>query len=99
MAAELEAISRTVWRRIEEKGSLSGRTVTLKVKYADFRIVTRARSLTGPVRSREEFLSIGIGLLQGLVPVAKPVRLLGLTLSNLCAAEAPHEPVALPLPL
>ena len=42
MIAELERLSHTVWRRIAEK-EISGRTVTLKVKYQDFRIVTRAQ--------------------------------------------------------
>jgi DNA polymerase-4 len=83
LAAELERISETVWRRIGEKGGIAGRTVTLKVKYQDFRIVTRARSLDRPVSGREEFLSIGIALLRTLLPAEKGIRLLGLTLSNL----------------
>ena len=82
LAAELDRISRTVWRRVEEKG-LSGRTVTLKVKYRDFQILTRARSLDRAVSGREEFLEIGCALLHNLMPAAKGIRLLGLTLSNL----------------
>jgi DNA polymerase-4 len=100
MAAELDRISRTVWGRIAEKG-ITGRTVTLKVKYQDFRIVTRARSLDRAVAGREEFLEIGCALLHGLMPAAKGVRLLGLTLSKLSesgAAAAP-TPRELELPL
>jgi len=82
LAAELDRISRTVWRRVEEKG-LSGRTVTLKVKYRDFQILTRARSLDRAVSGREEFLEIGCALLHNLMPAAKGIRLLGLILSNL----------------
>jgi DNA polymerase-4 len=99
MVAELERISETVWRRIGEKGGLSGRTVTLKVKYQDFQIVTRAKSLDRPVSGRAEFLDIGCALLRTLLPVPKGVRLLGLTLSNfgeVQSATAPLEP-ALPL--
>jgi len=62
---------------------LSGRTVTLKVKYRDFQILTRARSLDRAVSGREEFLEIGCALLHNLMPAAKGIRLLGLTLSNL----------------
>ncbi len=99
LARELEAISHTVWRRIAEKNAFSGRTVTLKVKYRDFQIVTRARSLDRPVSGREEFLALGQALLEGLLPVKKPVRLLGLTLSNLCEAQPVAEDApALPLP-
>ncbi|QPQ56315.1 DNA polymerase IV [Allosphingosinicella flava] len=99
MIAELDRISQTVWRRIGEKGGISGRTVTLKVKYQDFRIVTRARSLDRAVSGREEFLEIGSALLRTLLPVPKGVRLLGLTLSNLGenAAPAPERELALPL--
>jgi len=94
MAAELERISRTVWDRIAER-PIAGRTVVLKMKYRDFRIVTRSCSRARPVGGREEFLAIGLNLLERLVPVAKPVRLLGLTLSNLCTPAHP-EPVAEP---
>jgi len=93
LAAELDRISQTVWRRIGEKG-LSGRTVTLKVKYQDFRIVTRARSLDRPVAGREEFLEIGCALLRSVLPTEKGIRLLGLTLSNLSGNDGDPAPVA-----
>ena len=99
LVAELDRISRTVWRRVEEK-KIVGRTITLKVKYQDFRIVTRARSLDRPVSGREEFLGIGCALLRVLLPPPKGIRLLGLTLSNLGEAAAREAaPVELELPL
>ncbi len=99
LLAELDRISHTVWRRIAEK-EIAGRTVTLKVKYRDFQIVTRARSLDRAVAGREEFLEIGVALLGTLLPVAKGIRLLGLTLSNLTeGAGAEAEPLELELPL
>jgi len=99
LAAELDRISRTVWSRIEEK-KISGRTVTLKVKYRDFQILTRARSLDRAVAGREEFLEIGCALLRTLMPAAKGIRLLGLTLSNLREGdEAELEALELELPL
>ena len=88
LLAELDRISRTVWRRIEEKSGIAGRTVTLKVKYQDFRIVTRARSLDRAVGGRDEFLAIGAALLRSLLPPPKAIRLLGLTLSNLGVDDA-----------
>jgi len=102
LVAELDRISQTVWRRIEEK-QIKGRTVTLKVKYRDFQIVTRARSLDRNVADREEFLGIGVGLLRTMLPLAKPVRLIGLTLSNLTESadrdDLEPEELALELPL
>ena len=93
LVAELDRISRTVWRRVEDK-AIRGRTVTLKVKYRDFRIVTRARSLDRAVAGREEFLDIGCALLRTLLPTPKGIRLLGLTLSNLTEGDAPVPPQA-----
>jgi DNA polymerase-4 len=99
LLAELDRIGRHVWGRIEGKG-LAGRTVNLKVKYRDFQIVTRARSLDRLVTGPDEFLEIGAALLRGLIPVARPIRLLGLGLSSLVegGADAPR-PVELELPL
>ncbi|MGZ8998451.1 MAG: DinB/UmuC family translesion DNA polymerase, partial [Allosphingosinicella sp.] len=89
----------TVWRRIETK-QLVGRTVNLKVKYQDFVIVTRARSLERPVRDGAEFLEMGSALLRTLLPPVKAIRLLGLGLSNLGdPMETGSEPAELELPL
>jgi DNA polymerase-4 len=99
LQAELARIGRTVWRRIEAKG-LSGRTVNLKVKYSDFRIVTRARSLDRPVAGLAEFLELGAALLATLLPTGKSIRLLGLGLSSLGEEEAiSPAPRELELPL
>jgi DNA polymerase-4 len=98
LCAELDRISQTVWRRIEDKG-IAGRTVTLKVKYSDFRIVTRARSFPRPVSGREEFLAIGCALLHGLMPLPRSIRLLGLTLSSLSEGDLATAPCELELPL
>ena len=88
--AALEDIIDKVWSRISEK-SAQGRTVTLKVKYADFQQITRAHSALRPVADRAEFATIGHRLLDELLPVDRGVRLLGLTLSSLSNDDAPHE--------
>ncbi len=71
-----------VWERIE-RSEAKGRTVTLKMKYTDFQIVSRARSLTGNVQDKAEFARIGHELLEEMLPLPMPIRLMGLTLSNL----------------
>jgi DNA polymerase-4 len=102
LIAELDRISQTVWRRIAEK-EIKGRTVTLKVKFRDFQIVTRAKSLDRNVAGREEFLEVGVNLLRTMLPVSKGIRLLGLTLSNLTEGgerdELEPAELALELPL
>jgi len=78
----LERIIEIVWERIAEKQA-RGRTVTLKLKFNDFTLITRARSLPRPVAGREEFAALSRALLEEQLPLPMPIRLLGLTLSAL----------------
>jgi DNA polymerase-4 len=97
LLAELERIGRHVWTRIEAKG-IAGRTVNLKVKFGDFQIVSRARSLGREVADVEEFVETGRALLRTILPPPKSIRLLGLGLSNLReGAEARPPELVLPL--
>jgi DNA polymerase IV len=82
----IDGIIEIVWERIERYHA-RGRTVTLKARYADFRIVTRSRSLDHNVADRTELAVIAHQLLDQLLPVPMGVRLLGLTLSNLAADD------------
>jgi DNA polymerase IV len=75
MAAELQPLIDKVWRHCESAGN-RGRTVTLKIKFADFEIISRSRSLSDPVGSRLELEHVAIGLLEKLIPTPKAVRLL-----------------------
>ena len=53
MLAELQPLIDKVWRHCEDKGA-RGRTVTLKVKFADFELISRSRTVTGAVGGRDE---------------------------------------------
>ncbi len=85
LRAALENIADIVWERIE-KAQAKGRTVSLKLRTADFATLTRARSLTQAVASRAEFAGLGHAMLEELLPLPQPVRLMGLTLSALESA-------------
>ena len=87
---QLERIVGLTWDRIE-RSRTEGRTVTLKLKLKDFTGLTRARSLSQPVRDQNEFAEIGHALLDELLPLPQPVRLMGLTLSQLVEDE-PEAP-------
>jgi len=79
---EIERIAQSLWARIE-KAQAYGRTVVLKVKFADFRIITRSRSFAAPVRSVEQLVDAGRALLKGQLPLRMGARLLGLGVHNL----------------
>ncbi len=82
MHEALRPILDKVWRHCQANG-VGGRTVTLKVKYADFAQVTRSRSFPVPVASREALEAASFGLLDGVLPARRGVRLLGVSLSAL----------------
>nr|WP_244465801.1 DNA polymerase IV [Devosia soli] len=73
------------------KRRLAGRTVTLKIKFADFEQITRSKSNAGPLRSRSDMELLIDDLLVREFPPPRPVRLLGVTLSNLAETETEHE--------
>ncbi len=87
--AELQPIFDKVWSHCERTG-VRGRTVTLQVKYADFRQITRGRSLVGYVETRSVLEQLSLDLLSLLFPMAKGVRLLGVSLSVLTTDDAPE---------
>jgi DNA polymerase-4 len=82
LIAAIEPLIDKVWRHCESAGT-RGRTVTLKVKFADFEIITRSRSVSSAVANRDGLAELAIGLLQDNMPFPKPVRLLGVSLSSL----------------
>ena len=85
LADELERIAGYAWTRIE-RAQVAGRSVTLKVKFADFTIITRSKSFGKPV-NRADFESTGQALLAALQPLTKGIRLLGLGLHNLSEGD------------
>jgi DNA polymerase-4 len=86
----LEDIIGIVWESIERNGA-RGRTVTLKMKYTDFQITTRAKSLPNPVADKAAFGRIARELLDDALPLPMPIRLMGLTLSKLDTEPAATE--------
>jgi DNA polymerase-4 len=75
-----------VWRYCEAN-ALRAKTVTLKVKYADFTQITRARSSERSFLSAREIEETIGSLLKPVFPPPKGVRLLGVTLSSLESAD------------
>jgi len=81
MQDELLKITKNVYHRLLRKG-LKGRTLTLKIKYHDFRIVTRSYSFADPIDERELIYKTACDLLLGTEPQGKKIRLLGVSMSN-----------------
>lgn len=86
LIAELRPLVDKVWRHCEATGS-RGRTVTLKIKFADFEIITRSRSAASVVAGRDDLERLACGLVEAEMPLPKRVRLLGVSLSALQAGD------------
>jgi DNA polymerase-4 len=84
--AALGLIATKLWLQAQRK-QITGRTVTLKVKYADFRQITRARTLPAFVNSEAVLADVGQSLFTPLFPLTPGVRLLGLTMSSLAGTD------------
>jgi DNA polymerase-4 len=90
--SEIEAgvleMAEDVWTWCD-KAQEFGRTVTVKVKYGDFQIITRSRSLTaGLVDRREALREMSLMLIRSVLPTPKGIRLVGVTVSNFETRDA-----------
>jgi DNA polymerase IV len=88
LASELERIAGYAWDRVS-RAEVVGRTVTLKVKFGDFTLITRSKSFGSSIPNLESFAAAGQALLAALHPLPKGIRLLGLGLHNLTEIKAP----------
>ena len=71
---------------------LAGRTVTLKVRYHDFRTVTRSGSAPKPVCRSDQIAAVASALLERTEAGQLPVRLLGISVSNFPPPEDRYRP-------
>ena len=76
------------------RGERRGRTVGIKVRFADFSTVTRARTLPSPVNELEPVWRVALDLLRRLDPTP-PVRLIGVRVAGLDEEVAPADQLSL----
>ena len=94
----LIAIVDDVWLRNAKAQDGPARTVTLKLKFADFRQITRSHTLDGAVADKAQLLAVSQTLLMRELPPRLGIRLMGVTLSSFAAHSEGLETIdALPL--
>ena len=64
------AMANDVWAWCEKANS-RGRTVTVKIKWADFQISTRSRSMESAIESRHGLHQVALGLIRSVFPAAE----------------------------
>lgn len=90
LAHEIWPLCETVARRLKKK-QLAGRRATLKLKTADFRLLTRSRTVAAPLRRAEELYRAVMPLLEKEAD-GRPFRLIGAGVEELCDAGAAAQP-------
>lgn len=86
----LEKIAGTVCKRLD-KYELKGRTITLKVKFHDFKQITRNHSFTYLLNDYDTIVNTAKELLNNVNMHGKKVRLLGISLSNFTEMHLPEK--------
>lgn len=74
-----------VAKRLRQAG-VKGQTVSIKIRFNDFKTLTRQTSLQIPTDSEETLYRVGV-MLYNKVKITKPIRLLGLSVSGLVGAQ------------
>ena len=89
MKERLEQIAEEIEKRLS-KTEVAGKTVTLKIKYRDFKTQTRSKTLNQYISKKEDILNVAIQLMEQ-ERFRESVRLLGITLSNLDNEKTEEE--------
>jgi DNA polymerase-4 len=92
--AGVAAMAEDVWAWCERTGARP-RTVTVKVKWADFQQATRSRSVAAPIGSLEALRAASLALVRSLYPPRMGVRLVGVTVSNFTTAATGTDELVL----
>lgn len=92
--AEVDGMARDAAAWLTRR-ALFARTVTIKVRYSDFTTITRSHSAP-PTRDEEPIAARAVALLDRTEAGHRPVRLLGVSVHNLCESDAPDEHVREP---
>lgn len=81
MITELEQLAEKVTERLE-RSKLKGKTLTLKIKFNDFKQITRNQSFANPIGDYPAIMAAAKDLLIKADVADRKVRLLGISLSN-----------------
>ena len=92
---EIDGMARSAARWLARQALLC-RTVTIKVRYADFTTVTRSHSEAWPTRNADDIAARAVALLDKTEAGPRPVRLLGASVHNLVDPDTPLEEPLLP---
>ncbi len=86
----LSALADKVAGRVRKQG-LVGRCVMVKIRFPDFRTITRNRTLRVPTAETEPLFTAAWEMLDANVPEGQPLRLIGVAMQALDAQVSPGQ--------
>lgn len=90
LLAALNEVAAELQRRAEKR-KFFARTLTLKIKYSDFTLITRSKTINDLIKTHEQIFDLGKELLLSIEDIQeRKIRLLGLSLRN-AVVEMPEE--------
>ena len=84
---EVQTILSSLWERYRRFGKI-GKSLTIKVKSADFTVKNRSKTKTEGIQTIEELNSLADELEELFLPLENPVRLIGFQISGFIEGEA-----------
>jgi len=96
MKEQLDRLAAIVSHRLQQY-DLKGKTITLKIKYSDFKQLTRSYTLPAAISDQETIAATALQLLLKTNILDMKIRLLGITLSNFIDENGPADTTQLRL--
>lgn len=94
---EVDRIARISFDRYKRSKASDGHTITLKLKYADFRQITRSKTLDRAINDETVFVEVAMTLMTNDLLSEEGIRLIGVGISNFRKDEEPQSPSQLTL--
>lgn len=94
---EVDRIAHISFDRYKRSKANDGHTITLKLKYADFRQITRSKTLDRAINDETAFVEVAMTLMTNDLLSEEGIRLIGVGISNFRKDEQPQSPSQLTL--
>lgn len=88
---EVDRIAHISFDRYDRSKAHDGHTITLKLKYADFRQVTRSKTMENSVNDEDSFVAIALSLMTEDLLSEEGIRLIGVGISNFKKDDEPEQ--------
>ncbi len=83
---EVKKLLAVLWKR-QVKSEKTGRTLSLKIRYSDFKTISKSKTIVQGIHSEKELSDLAVELFNEIIPLGDSVRLIGYSLSSFDKSE------------